>query len=217
MSNDIEKLNRQLNQAQANLGGDLKDFKKKPYYVTGARCFIRIGGSPIAVCQDFRWSVSYNATPIQTVDSNFPWDIDIGQANIQATLNKIYDPLRGPEADGLFSVMAASVHQPLVDIQVLYQSPDLYNQSNIKKNTARSVEGGNPTVDFSMFIARGMFVSISGNSTIGQMSNLSATFIGTTYQNYASQGFTPYGAAYAAAELLAMSQEFISTLSGGFL
>jgi hypothetical protein len=172
MGNDVEKLNRQLSQANANLGGDPKDFKKKPYYVTGARCFIRIGGNPIGVCQDFRWNVSYNATPIQTVDTNFPWDIDIGQANIQATLNKIYDPIRGPEADGLFAVMAASVHQPLVNIQVIYQSPDLYDKSGVN---SRSVAGSNPTVDFSMFLARGMFVSISGNATIGQLSNVSAT------------------------------------------
>lgn len=202
---ELDKFNDVLSGGQ----GQRDKGAKTPYYLTGARCFIRIGGKPIGVCQDFRWNVSYAATPIQTIDTNIPWDIDVGQVNIQATLNKIYDPMKGPEAEGLFSIMAASVHQPMVEIQVIYQAPDLLPKNDVKFS--------NDSVDFSMFLAKGMFVSISGNATIGQMSNLSASFVGVTYQNYASQGFMAYGPGYYIQEAVREARDALSTYSGGFL
>ena len=204
---DIDKFNDTLSGGNAKQG----EGAKKPYYVTGARCFIKLGGKPVGVCQDFKWNVAYQATPIQTVDTNAAWDIDVGQVTIQATLNKIYDPVKGPEADGLFAIMSASVHQPMIEIQVIYQSPDLMRNFQYEKTTAQKM------VEFSMFFARGMFVSVSGNATLGQVSNLSASFVGITYQHYAAQGFVPYGFAYVAAEAVQSAKSLVSSFSGGFL
>lgn len=206
----LDKFNDTLSGGNAKQG----DGAKTPYYVTGARCFIKLGGKPVGICQDFKWNVAYQGTPIQTIDTNAAWDIDVGQVTIQATLNKIYDPVKGPEAEGLFAIMSASVHQPMIEIQVIYQAPNLLHNSP-KDNKDNTLE--RQMVEFSMFFARGMFVSVSGNATIGQVSNLSASFVGITYQHYAAQGFVPYGVAYVMAETLQSAKSLVSSFSGGFL
>jgi hypothetical protein len=178
-----------------------------PFFPSGARCFIKMAGEPIAYCQDFRWSVAYSATPIMTVDSIFPWDIDVGPVNIQATLTKIMDPTKGPEAEGLFPIMSAAVHQPMVELQVIYKAV---------QNTGKAPDKSN-TVEMNMFFARGMFTSVSGNATVGQVSNLTASFTGVAYQHYVSQQFKPYGAAYAMQETMSAAKEAVSALTGGFL
>lgn len=164
-----------------------------PFWSSGARSLIKVGGQPLAVCQDFRWTISYQATPIQTIDTAFPWDIDVGQVNIQATLSRIMDPIRGPEADGVFSIMSAAIHQPMVEMQVL----DAYGTC--------------------MFFARGMFTSINGNVTLGQLGNIQAGFVGVAYQHYVSQQFEPYGVSNLIGDALGDAQDLIKDLSGGFL
>ena len=195
---DVDKFNDQFNPNWRKSGG------KIPYYVTGSRCLIKLAGQQLAVCQDFRWNVSYNATPIQTIDTPFPWDIDIGQVNIQATLNRIFNPTKGPEAEGLFPIMAAAVHQPMVELQVLY---------GVKPTTGSNTE----TVWLTLFFARGMFVGISSNATLGQIGQLSANFVGVAYQHYVAQNFTPYGVAAIAEELLNQTQDAVSSATGGWL
>ena len=120
------------------------------------------------MCQDFRWSVSYSPNPIYTVDTVIPWDIDVGPMTVNANLSQILDPTQGPEATHLFNTMSSSVHQPLVELQVLDKSGT------------------------SLFFARGMFLQVSGGINRGQLSNLSANFTGVAFQHYVQQQFKPY-------------------------
>lgn len=114
---DLEKINRGLNPADQQPKG-----MNEPFFATGARCYIKFGGRPLGYCQNFQWSVSYNSQAINTVDTVFPWDIDVGLAQITANLTKIVNPFKGPEAENLFPVMAAAVHQPMVELQVIYKT-----------------------------------------------------------------------------------------------
>lgn len=148
-----------------------EESKKKgevPFYFTGARALVKYGGKPLGITTDIRWSISYNATPIQTIDTPFPWDIDVGVVSISATLGQIIDPTKGPEADGLFAIMAAAVHQPMIEMQVLDASGT------------------------SVFFARGMFTAVNGNIGRGQVGAWSCQFTGVAYQQYVSQQFKPY-------------------------
>jgi hypothetical protein len=190
-------------------GATREENRRKPYYATGARCLIKIGGQPATVVQDFKWSVAYNATPTQTIDTLFPWDIELGQVAINGTLNKTFDPLRGPEADRLFSIMTAAIHQPMVEMQVIYRAP--YAKQN------RNGDSTGEIVPFSMFFARGMFTAVNGNVAVGQLSGLTAQFVGVAYQHYVSQTFTPYGVTYMAQEALETAKGYISKFTGGFL
>lgn len=139
-----------------------------PFYNTGARSFIKIGGRAIAVCQDFRWSVNYQPNPIYTVDTVIPWDIDVGPMTVNATLSQIVDPTKGPEVDHLLPIMSSAVHQPLVELQVLDK------------------------LGTTLFFARGMFNSVNGGVQRGQLSTLTAQFTGIAYQHYVAQQFKPY-------------------------
>jgi hypothetical protein len=165
-----------------------------PRFGTGARSLIKIGGKPIAVCQSMRWQVQYIGLPIQTIDTPFPWDIDIGQATITAALDRVIDPRSSAEADALFSIMQAAVHQPLVEMQVL----DAFGSS--------------------IFFARGMFTSISGNMALGQLGGYSAQFIGVAYQHWVAQQFKPYdGIAGGLSNLIGGLANLASNLSGGLI
>lgn len=147
----------------------LKDgIGQSPYYNTGARSYIRIGGKPVAVCNSFRWQVSYTPNPIYTIDTVQPWDIDVGPMSISATLDQIVDPTKGPEADHLLPIMSSAVHHPFVELQVLDK------------------------LGTTLFFARGMFLSISGSVQRGSVSSHSATFTGVAYQHYVAQSFKPY-------------------------
>lgn len=141
---------------------------KLPFYQTGARAFIKMGGKPLAVCQDFKWTVSYVAQPIHTIDTVQPWDIDVGPMTVTASLTEIMDPTKGPEVDHLIPIMSSAVHQPMVELQVM------------------------DAIGTSLFFARGMFLSVSGNISRGGMSTLSAQFTGISYQHYVAQSFKPY-------------------------
>lgn len=165
-----------------------------PRYGSGARSLIRIGGKPIAVAQSFRWQISYNATPIHTLDSLFPWDIDIGQVRINGRLEQIIDPTDSAEANGLFHTMQSVLHQPLVEMQVL------------------------DALGTSIFFCRGMFIELNGSLQQGQLGIQSVTFIGVAYQNNVFQEFQPYtGVAGAADKLTSTVKNFTSKISGGFL
>jgi hypothetical protein len=168
---------------------------KVPFYATGARAFVKLGGRPMGVTTSIRWNISYNATPIHTVDSVFPWDIDVGSASITASLGQIMDPTKGPEADGLFAIMKAAVHQPTIELQVL------------------------DALGTSMFFARGMFTAVTGDVTKGQVGTWSCQFIGVAYQHYVAQnGFKPYsGLAGAVSGLVNGLAGLSSDLTGGIL
>ena len=162
---EAEKLNDLLN--------PFSDLNNKttgqiPFYQSGARAFIKMGGKPLAVCQEFRWTVSYQASPIHTIDTVQLWDIDVGAMSVSANLSQIMDPTKGPEVDHLLPIMSSAVHQPMVELQVLDR------------------------LGTSLFFARGMFLSVSGSIARGSMSTLSAQFTGIAYQHYVSQGFKPY-------------------------
>ena len=191
---NIEKQSKKLVSALDPFDSNKQMIGKVPFYSTGARSFIRIGGKPVAVCTDFRWQVSYLATPINTIDSPHAWDIDIGQASISATLNQILDPTLGPEASGLFSIMQAAVHQPYVELQVL------------------------DALGTSLFFARGMFTQVNGTIARGQISTISASFIGVVYQHYVTQQFKPYdGIAGKASALVGGLKNLVSKATGGLL
>lgn len=165
-----------------------------PYYSTGARSFIRIGGKPIGVAQSITWDTKYQTTPINTIDSPFAWDLDIGQAMITANLSQIIDPGAGPEASNLFAIMASAVHQPLVEIQVLDASGT------------------------SLFWAKGMFIGVSGNVGRGSLSTLASQFIGLGYQHYVQQNFKAYDGTGSALQGFANGlKSLVSGVSGGIL
>jgi len=165
-----------------------------PFYSTGARALIKCGGRPIGVCQNFHWTTSYQANPIVTIDTNIPWDIDVGPLTVSATLSQILDPTKGPEVDGLFSIMSASVHQPLIELQVLDK------------------------LGTSLFFARGMFLSVSGNIARGQTSTLSAQFTGMAYQHYVAQQFKAYSSlASGLSGLVNGLANIASSVTGGVL
>lgn len=145
-----------------------KTIGQVPFFGSGARALIKIGGKPMAVCQDFRWQVSFQPNPIYTIDTIQPWDIDVGPMTVSATLTNIMDPTKGPEADNLLPVMSSAVHQPMVELQVLDK------------------------IGTSLFFARGMFLSVSGAIAKGQLSTFTATFTGIAYQHYVFQKFKPY-------------------------
>lgn len=165
-----------------------------PYWSTGARSMIRLGGKPVGVCTDFRWQVSYVATPINTIDTPHAWDIDIGQAGINGTLSNIFNPAEGPEALGMFHTMQSAVHQPMVEMQIL------------------------DAMGTSLFFARGMFTTVNGSVSRGQLSNFSASFVGIAYQHYVSQQFKPYNSiAGGLSGLVGGLKNLASTATGGLL
>lgn len=167
---------------------------KIPFWSTGARSFIRIGGRPVGVCTDFRWQITYTATPIHTIDTPHAWDIDVGQCAIVGTLNNILDPTKGPESTGLFHTMQSAVHQPLVEMQVL------------------------DATGTSIFFARGMFNQVNGSIARGQVSTISASFQGIAYQHYVTQTFKPYESiAGAGSALIDGLQGLVSNATGGLL
>ena len=167
---------------------------KMPRYSTAARTYIRIGGKPLTIAQSFRWQIEALATPIQTIDSLFPWDIDIGQVTIGGQLSEFVDPLSSAEAQGLFHTMQSIQHQPFIELQALDSSGT------------------------SIFFARGMFTAINGNVTRGQLSSFSVTFHGVAYAHNVFQSFKPYSSvAGAVSGLLGGLKNITSTISGGFL
>lgn len=164
-----------------------------PYYSTGARSLLKIGGKPIAVCSDIRWTVNYSPSVLHTIDTVFGWDINIGPCTITASLSTFMDPTKGPEVDHLLPIMASAVHAPLVEMQVL------------------------DATGTSLFFSRGMFLEVSPSIAHGQLSNISAKFIGLAYQHYVSQAFKPYSAVGKIAGLANSLRDLASSVSGGLL
>ena len=191
--NHIEKSIDEVNSLLNPL--DQQKLNKQPFYQTGATALIKMGGKSLAVTQTVRWNIAYNTTPITTIDSNFPWDQDVGQCTISMELGFIMDPTKGPEHDGLFHVMSSAIHQPNIEVQLI----------NRKFGTQ-------------IFYARGMFTGISGRIGIGEVGAWTASFKGVSYQHYVNQNFNPYqGVAGAAGVLLDSLQNLSSDLTGGLL
>lgn len=171
-----------------------KDGGMLPFWGTGARSFIKLGGKPLAICMSVRWTVSYNSTPIHTIDTVHPWDIDVGPARIDAVLANFFDPTKGPESFGLFHTMKSAIHQPFVEMQVLDR------------------------LGTCLFFARGMFTSISGSIEQGQLSNFVASFSGVAYQHYVAQNFQEYGGVSGAVSGVSSKiKNLASKYSGGIL
>lgn len=167
----------------------------KPFYSTGARALMRLGGKPLGVAQRCKWMISYNATPINTIDSAHPWDIDVGQARVMADLNQIIDPTKGAEADGLFHTMKSAIHQPMVELQILDRQ-----------------------LGTQYFFARGMFTQISGSIGSQEIGQWQVRFVGVAYQHYVAQNFEPYdGIGGAASTLVDGLQNIASDFTGGIL
>ena len=165
-----------------------------PFYGTGARALIKIGGSTLAVCQSLTWSISYQANPIVTIDTVVPWDIDVGPLNVTASLSRITDPTKGPEVDFLLPIMASAVHHPFVEMQVL------------------------DALGTNIFFARGMFMSISSGVTRGAVSSINASFSGVAYQHYVAQTFHPYSSiASGLSGLVNGLGNLASSVTGGVL
>jgi hypothetical protein len=164
-----------------------------PYYSTGARSLLKIGGKPIAVCMDFRWTVNYNPTVLHTIDTVFGWDIDMGTCMIQASMSKFMDPTKGPEVDHLIPIMATAVHAPMVEMQVL------------------------DSIGTSLFFSKGMFVEVSPQISMNQVTNISAKFIGISYQHYVSQAFKPYSVTGKVAGLANAARNLVSDATGGLI
>jgi hypothetical protein len=173
----------------------LKQLKGKvPFYQSGARAYIKIGGKPIAVAQSIKWSISFQGTPIHTIDTVQPWDISVGSQTVSATLSQILDPTKGPEVDLLLPTMSSAIHHPYTEIQVL------------------------DALGTSLFFAKGMFLAVNGDISMGRLSSISAQFFGVFYQNYVGQAFKPYNSIAGGLSGLANSLGGLtSTLGGGLL
>ncbi len=199
----VGPVDNSLNAVQSSLGAinaaldpfseASKQIGQIPFYSTGARALVRIGGRPIGIAQEIKWTISYNAEPINTVDTVHAWDIDIGLSRINASLSSFIDPTKGPESDYMFHTMQSAIHQPFVEMQVL----DKFGTS--------------------IFFAKGAFVSISGSVAKGQTSGWVAAFVGQAYQHYVVQSFKPYSTASKTAGLLNTALGNLSNLTGGLL
>ena len=166
---------------------------KLPTYQSGARAFIRLGGKPLAVAQTFQWNVSYVATPIHSIDSLFPWDIDIGQVAIRGRIEQFMDPGESAESQLLFATMQSALHQPLVEMQVI----DLLGTN--------------------VFFAGGFFLDLQSVIQKGALSLQSVGFIGTAYQHNVFQQFKPYsGVANTIGKYQKKAQKMVSKFTGGF-
>lgn len=167
--------------------------KTLPKYSSGARSLIRVGGKPLGVALDFKWNIQVQTTEIRTIDTNLPWDLVPGQIQITGTLNQILDPTQSIEQYGIFSTAQAMVHQPYVELQVL------------------------DALGISIFFAKGMFTSVNGSVSKGQLTNISANFQGVIWQHNVFQDFTPYSKLGDALEILNLGKKALSKYSGGFL
>lgn len=172
---NIDNYNQLIDQMNANP----ETKSQVPFYFTGARALLRVGGATVAVANRVRWSIAYNATPIHTIDSVHAWDIDVGQARISVEVGQVIDPTKGPEYDALFAIMAAAIHQPMVELQLLDRQ-----------------------LGTQILYAKGMFTEMSGEVALSQIGRYQLKFVGIAYQQYVNQQFTPYGVAGAAGQLL---------------
>jgi hypothetical protein len=193
MTGKLDNIKAQYEAARQNAKNDGKLF---PKHSSGARSYIKLAGKPLAVCQDFRWQVSAPATEIRTIDTHLPWDSVVNQMSITATLSQIIDPSTSAESQGLFHTIQSVIHQPFVEIQAL------------------DVSGS------TLFFARGMFTSVNGSISRGQLSSINATFQGVMYQGNVYQEFEPY----TESELLGKLESAVGSVyknlkkfSGGFL
>lgn len=191
----IENLEQSIEEAQNRIDpfNPENDIGRVPFYSTGARSLIKVGGRSIGVSPSVRWSVSYNGTYLNTIDTPHAWDIDVGPMRVAVDMRLIMDPTKGPEHDGMFSIMKAAVHQPMVEIQVLDKQ-----------------------LGTSLFFARGVFLEVAGDVSIGNISTFQARFMGTAYQHYASQDFQAYDTVSGTASALIDGlQDLASDLTGG--
>lgn len=165
---------------------------KLPYYSTGGRSILRVGGIYMLTAEAVSWKVRYNTTPITTVDTQFPWDIDIGTCLISANVTNFVDPTKGPECDFMFHTMQSAAHAPMVELQVFDKL------------------GNN------QFFARGVFSEYDSGVRVGDVTKSRASFVGVAYQNFVAQDFTAYdGTAGTTGKVIRNAQRILGNLSGG--
>ena len=197
MANGSGLLEQQANALKANFGTQFGGVAPKglfPLYGSGARSYVRVAGTPIAVCQSFSWRVVADTSEIRTIDTNLPWDLVFNQISITANLSELMDPRGSLESQGLFHTIQSFIHQPFVEMQVL------------------------DAIGSNLFFARGAFVGMNGAVNTGQLSRFSVDFKGVAYQHNVFQQFKPYsnlGGAIGGA--LKGISGAISSLGGGFL
>jgi hypothetical protein len=194
MLNTVKQWEDKAKQFNELLNPNIPDNKKLPFYSTGARALLRIGGKERVVANSVKWTISYSGAPIHTLDTPFPWDIDVGKVSIMASLDEFVSPAEGLEVGGIFSIMKSAVHQPMVEMQIL------------------------DAMGTAIFYSKGMFLEVNGNVTMGRLSGWSAKFIGIAYQHFVNQSFKPYsGLAASGNKLLDGAKSVLKNLSGGAL
>lgn len=162
---EIQNLKDATEIAKASTGNK---FAKFPQYASGARAYIIVKGQPLAVCLNFNCQVTAQHEEIRTIDTQFPWDISVGQVSITATLSQIVDPKTSAESQAIFATMAASAHQPYVSLEV-------YDKLGERQ-----------------FYAKGMFLSHGLTTSVGSLINRTINFVGVAYAHNVDQSFKPY-------------------------
>lgn len=162
----ITNIQRQRDRAVDALGGGNE--LKFPNMSSGSRSYIQVAGKPLALCMDFNYQITAETEEIRTIDTNLPWDVSIGQIRISATLRKFVHPDTSFEKEGLFHTMQSFIHQPFIEILV------------------QDVNGN------AQFYTKGMFTSVQGQFSRGNLTVRSANFVGVAYQHWVFQEFTPY-------------------------
>lgn len=165
-----------------------------PLYNSGARSYVRVAGQAFAVAQSVSWNVVSDPTEIRTIDTYLPWDQVTGQISITARLSEFIDPRGSAESQAIFHTLQSFGHQPYVEMQVL------------------------DAIGSSLFFARGTFYGLSGEISVGRLSQFSVQFKGVMYQHNVYQTFTPYSnLGDQVGELLDGFTGAIKDAGGGFL
>lgn len=138
-----------------------------PEYFSGARCKLLVNGKTIGAALEVNWSVTSQMTEIRTIDNFAPTELVPGQMSIAASLKRIVDPRRTLGGDGLYSTMTSYLHQPYSSIEVRDRLGNV------------------------IFLARGMFTSLRGGVSNGQLGVESVEFVGYYWRENVNQEFSP--------------------------
>lgn len=197
MSSGSRLLEIQADKVKSNFTDQFTGVPSKgisPLYNSGARAYVRVAGQAFAVAQSLSWNVVADPTEIRTIDTYLPWDQVTGQIAITARLSEFIDPRGAPESQGIFHTLQSFGHQPYVEMQVL------------------------DAIGSSLFFARGTFYGISGEISVGRLSQFSVQFKGVMYQHNVYQTFKPYSKlGETLNDLLETGIGAIKDAGGGFL
>jgi hypothetical protein len=190
----LEKMGRTATQQAELIKAETESWGSKvyPMLASGARAFVQVNNTPLALCLDFSYSITADYEEIRTIDNHLPYEVNINQVRIQGKLTKLINPDSSMEAEGLFHTMQSIIHQPIVEI--------LCTDAN-----------GNV-----QFFCKGMFTSMETRVAMGQLTVASANFVGIQYQNWVFQNFKPYDKNSSAGGAIAKFKKMITGGLGGF-